>query len=62
MLGATALNYDSLKVGDVTFATIEQVNEATKIISLKISEFVKGILTIEHMADHPIKVLPPKLT
>lgn len=29
---------------------------------MKVNEFVKGRLYIEHMADLPLKVLPPKLT
>ena len=62
VLGATAINYNSIKRGDFTFATIENVNELTKVITLKISEFVKGSLTLEHMANHPLKVMPPKLT
>ena len=24
------------------------------------NDFVKGVLTLEHMADHPLKVIPPK--
>lgn len=62
VLTAAALNYDSIKVGDVTYATIESVDAVKKQVNLKISEFVKGVLTLEHMADHPLKVIPPKLT
>lgn len=29
---------------------------------MKVNEFVKGRLYLEHMADLPLKVLPPKLT
>lgn len=61
VLTASALDYDSINVGDITYATIESVNQATKQVTLKISEFVKGVLSIEHMADHPLKVIPPKL-
>jgi ribosomal protein S1 len=62
VLTASVLNYDSVHVGDNTYATIESVNAVTKSVHLKISEFVKGVLTLEHMADHPLKVIPPKLT
>lgn len=61
VLNASALDYDSLKVGDVTYATIDSINPNGKSLTLKISEFVKGTLPIEHMADHPLKVIPPKL-
>jgi ribosomal protein S1 len=62
VLTASVLNYDSVNVGDNTYATIESVNAVTKSVHLKISEFVKGVLTLEHMADHPLKMIPPKLT
>jgi len=62
VLTASVLNYDSVNVGDNTYATIESVNAVTKSVHLKISEFVKGVLTLEHMADYPLKVIPPKLT
>ena len=62
VLTASVLDYDSVNVGDITYATIESVNAVNKQVSLKISEFVKGVLTLEHMADHPLKVVPPKLT
>lgn len=62
VLTAATLNYDSIKVGDVTYATIEGVDAVKKQVTLKISEFVKGVITLEHMADHPLKVIPPKLT
>ena len=42
-------------------AIIEEVNEAKKYISLTINEFVKGRLYLEHMADFPLKTMPPKL-
>ena len=29
---------------------------------LKLGDFVKGTLTLEHMAEHPLKVIPPKFT
>lgn len=61
VLSAAVLDYDSIKVGDFMFASIEKVNEVKKVISLKINDFVKGFLPIEHMADHPVKVVPPKL-
>jgi ribosomal protein S1 len=62
VLNAKALNYESVQIGDVLYAAIDGVNTATKVITLKVSEFVKGVLPLEHMADHPLKVIPPKLT
>lgn len=41
-------------------ATIDEINEANKYIQLRINEFVRGKLFLEHMADFPIKVIPPK--
>lgn len=61
LLEAPVMDYESVTVGDTVFATIETVNEQTKTVSLKINDFVRGLLTIEHMADHPLKVIPPKL-
>jgi ribosomal protein S1 len=62
VLGAPVLDYNSLKVGETVFATIDSINPVTKSVTLKISDFVRGILPIEHMAEHPVKVIPPKLT
>ena len=36
------------------------VESETKTVYLALNEFVKGVLTVEHMADYPIKVIPPK--
>lgn len=41
-------------------ATIDEVNETSKYIQLRLNEFVRGKLFIEHMADFPLKVIPPK--
>ena len=62
VISAAVLDYDSLKIGEVVYATIDAVNAQTKSITLKLSDFVKGILSLEHMADYPLKVIPPKLT
>jgi hypothetical protein len=43
-------------------ATIDEVNAKDHYVVLKVNDFVKGRLYIEHMADLPLKVLPPKLT
>ena len=56
------LDYKSINVGDCHTATIESVSEIKKIVTLTLNDFVKGTLTIEHMADHPLKVIPPKFT
>jgi len=54
------LDYKSIKVGDCHTATIESVSEIKKIVTLKLNDFVMGTLSLEHMADHPLKVIPPK--
>ena len=41
-------------------AIIEEVHEPERYIVLRINEFVKGRLFLEHMADFPLKVIPPK--
>jgi len=62
IIGTVALNYDSLQCGQYLTATIEEVVPEDKYIVMKVNEFVKGRLYLEHMADLPLKVLPPKLT
>ena len=60
-----SLNYKTLAVGECMTGTIESVhaNEAIKRVVIKLGTgFVKGILSLEHMADHPLKVIPPKFT
>jgi len=58
------LNYKTLTVGAFHTATIESVvaDESAKRVYLKIGDFVRGVLTLEHMADHPVKVIPPKFS
>ena len=59
-----SLDYKTITVGDFHQAQIEQVisdDPSNKRIVLKIGDFVKGVLALEHMADHPLKVIPPKL-
>ena len=43
-------------------ATIDEVNIPDKYVVMKLNDFVKGRLYLEHMADLPLKTLPPKLT
>ena len=43
-------------------ATIDEVNTKDKYVVMKLNDFVKGRLYLEHMADLPLKTLPPKLT
>lgn len=59
-----SLSYRTLTVGAFHTATIESVADdpSARRIILKIGDFVKGVLPIEHMADHPLKVIPPKFT
>lgn len=60
IVNASALNYDNIKCGDFIATIIQDVNEQGKFITLEVNEFVKGRLYIEHMADYPLKVIPPK--
>jgi len=60
-----SLSYKTLTVGAFHKATIESIhseNPANRRVILKIGNFVKGVLPLEHMADHPLKVIPPKFT
>ena len=60
VLKTSALDYSSVAVGEVHTATITAVNESKKQVTLSLNDFVKGTLSITHMADHPLKVMPPK--
>jgi ribosomal protein S1 len=62
IVSTNALNYNSIKCGMFVSATVEEVNEKEKFIGLRVNEFVKGRLYIEHMADFTVKVIPPKFT
>ena len=62
IVGTMALNYDQITCGMYINATIDEVNVKDHYVVLKVNDFVKGRLYIEHMADLPLKVLPPKLT
>ena len=64
VVGSSSLDYRTLTVGEFHNATIEKVHDAPgqpKRIVLKLNDFVRGVLALEHMADHPLKVIPPKL-
>ena len=61
-VGSAALDYASLEVGQFVNATIESVNEVRKTVCLRLNEFVKGTLRLEHMADYATKTIPPKFT
>lgn len=60
ILASSSLNYDNIKCGDFISAIISEVNEEQKYVSLHVNEFVKGRLYLEHMADYPLKMIPPK--
>lgn len=65
VLQSESLSYKNLTVGAFHTATIESVKSedpSSRRIIVKIGDFVKGVLPIEHMADHPLKVIPPKFT
>lgn len=62
LVGQDHFNYHMIKAGHYLEATISKVNEEQKYITLTANEFIKGNLYLEHMADNPIKVMPPKFT
>lgn len=62
IIGTSVLNYDQITCGMYLNPIIEEVNAKDHYITLKVNDFVKGRLYMEHMADLPLKVLPPKLT
>jgi ribosomal protein S1 len=61
IVGTSVLNYDQITCGMYLNPVIEEVNTKDRYITLKVNDFVKGRLFLEHMADLPLKVLPPKL-
>jgi len=62
IVGSAALTYDQLRCGMYLNAVIDEVNPQDKYVVMKLNDFVKGRLYLEHMADLPLKTLPPKLT
>ena len=60
VLNAASLNYHNIKCGDFINTTITEVNEEQKYVALSVNDFVRGRLYLEHMADYPLKVIPPK--
>lgn len=62
IVSSDALDYSSLQVGTFVKAVIEEVITERKCIVLRVNEFVKGFLYLDHMSDHPLKTLPPKFT
>ena len=61
LLAAGSLNYHQIEVGQFLKATISKVDPDKRSIMLRVNDFVQGSLHIEHMADTPLKVMPPKL-
>lgn len=61
IVGSSALDYASLQVGGFVKATIDSINQARGVVTLQLNDFVKGQLTLEHMAEHPVKTIPHKL-
>ena len=55
ILNSIALDYSQLTVGQFVSATIESVNDPKKQVVLRLNDFVKGVLKMDHMADHAIK-------
>lgn len=62
IINSAALDYLSIEIGQFVNATIDSVNEVKKTVTLSMNDFVKGTLRLEHMADYPVKVIPPKFT
>lgn len=62
IVNSAALDYSSIEIGQFVNATIDSVNEVKKTVTLSLNDFVKGTLRLEHMADYPVKVIPPKFT
>lgn len=61
VLGSENISYQHVKVGAYVEGTVEKVNEEQKYVTLRVNEFLKGNLHIEHMADTPLKHMPPKM-
>ena len=62
VVNSAALSYKSLQCGMYVNVVIEEVNDHDKYITLSLNEFVKGRLYLDHMADFPLKTMPPKFT
>jgi len=64
MVKSETVDYKTLVAGAFHTGTIEKVeaNGPHKHIVLSLGNFVRGTLSLEHMADHPLKVIPPKFT
>ena len=62
IVNSPALDYSRIEIGQFVNATIVSINEVKKIVTLSLNDFVKGVLRLEHMADYPVKVIPPKFT
>lgn len=60
LLNAESLNFHQIEVGQFMKATIARVDPASRSIAFRVNDFVQGTLHFEHMADHPLKVMPPK--
>lgn len=60
LISGGSLDYASLELGSTHQAIIESINETKKEVILRLNDFVKGVLSIQHMADNPLKVIPPK--
>lgn len=59
ILDSQALEYQSLQIGAEVKGKITQVKDDH--VEIALSDFVKGRLYLEHMAEMPIKTIPPKL-
>jgi ribosomal protein S1 len=60
VVNTSALNYENIRCGDFISGVITLVDEQKGFVEVQVNDFVKGRLYIEHMADYPLKVIPPK--
>ena len=61
---SSSLDYKTLAVGQCLTGVIESVHAegSNRHVVMKLGDFVRATLPMYHMADHPLKVIPPKFT
>jgi len=61
IVGAQAVDYSMLKIGDAVRANVVKVNHDQGIVTLALNEFIKGTLHLEQMGgDTKFKLIPSK--
>jgi ribosomal protein S1 len=61
LLGQQVLNYHQIKAGQFLKAKVAKAHPEKGLVVLQVNDFIQGHLHLEHMADQPIRVIPPKL-